>query len=45
MLSASEMAEMENLLHNQCSFGELDTVSDLIEAKGVNPSALDKVGL
>ena len=45
LLSASEMAKMENLLHNQCIFGELDTVSHLIEAKGVNPSALDEVGL
>ena len=43
LLSPSEIAEMENLLHNQCSFGELDTVSHLIEDKGVNPSALDKV--
>ena len=42
-LSASELAEQRELLHNQCSFGELDTVTHLIETVGVSPNALDKV--
>ena len=41
--SPSEMAKMTHLMHNQCSFGELDTVSHLIEAKGVSPNVVDKV--
>ena len=42
-LSASELAEKGELLHNQCSFGELDTVSHLIEAEGISPNAIDSV--
>ena len=41
--SPSEMAKMTHLIHNQCSFGELDTVSNLIEAKGVSPNVVDEV--
>ena len=41
--SPSEMAKMTHLMHNQCSFGELDTVSHLIEAKGISPNVVDEV--
>ena len=32
------------LIHRAAAYGELDTLTDLIEEKGVDPCTLDKVG-
>lgn len=37
-------SQTQPLIHRACTYGELDTLTDLIEVKGVDPNMVDEVG-
>lgn len=43
-INFNSMHKEEPLIHKACLYGEMDTMSDLIEVKGVDPCLVNQVG-